>query len=82
MHVTYLVVTTLAVLMTGYAAASSLLGAESVKAVADRLQIPRRWMLPFGVVLGSGAVGLGWGWWSRCSAQPRRSGSPCTSSAL
>lgn len=58
MRITYLVVTTLAALMTGYAAALSLIGAESVKAVADRLQISQRWMLLFGVLLASGAVGL------------------------
>jgi uncharacterized membrane protein YjjP (DUF1212 family) len=58
MHITYLVVTTLAAFMNGYAATLSLIGAESVKAVSDRLQSSRRWMLPFGVLLASGAVGL------------------------
>lgn len=58
MHVTYLIVTTLAALMNGYAAVLNFVGAESVKVVADRLQISRRWMLPFGVLLASGSAGL------------------------
>jgi DoxX-like family len=58
MRITYLVVTILAALLNGYAATLSLVGAESVKAVADRLQISQQWMLPFGVLQASGAVGL------------------------
>jgi len=58
MRITYLVVTTLAALMSGYAAALNFVGAESVKAVANRLRISERWMLPFGVLLASAAVGL------------------------
>lgn len=58
MHITYLVVTALAALMNGYAATLNFAHAESVEAVADRLQIARRWMLPFGILLASGAVGL------------------------
>jgi uncharacterized membrane protein HdeD (DUF308 family) len=33
-------------------------GAESVKVVADRVHVSRRWMLPLGTVLASGAAGL------------------------
>lgn len=58
MHITYLVVTAFAALMNGYAATLNLVRAESVIAVADRLQIAHRWMLPFGILLAFGAVGL------------------------
>ena len=58
MHVTYLITTILAALANGYAAALNFAGAESVKVVADRVQVSRAWMVPFGLVLASGAVGL------------------------
>jgi hypothetical protein len=58
MHVTYLVVTILAALANGYAAALNFVGAESVELVADRVQVSRRWMVPLGTVLAAGAVGL------------------------
>lgn len=58
MHVTYLVVTILAALANGYAASLDFVGAESVKLVADRVQVSQRWMVPLGVLLASGAVGL------------------------
>src|SRR3954451_7761036 len=57
MQVTYLVTTILAALANGYAAALNFVGAESVKAVADRLQISRAWMVPLGTLLACGAVG-------------------------
>jgi hypothetical protein len=58
MHVAYLVTTTLAALATASAAYLNFVGAESVKVVADRVQVARRWMVPFGLLLASGAVGL------------------------
>lgn len=58
MRITYLVVTTLAAIMNGYASVLSLAGARSVKAVADRLHISQQWMGPFGILLASGSVGL------------------------
>ncbi len=58
MHVTYLVATILTALANGYAAALDFLGAESVKVVADRVQVARRWMVPLGTLLASGAIGL------------------------
>jgi hypothetical protein len=58
MHVTYLVTTILAALASGYAAALNFVGAESVKLVADRVQVSRAWMVPLGTLLASGAVGL------------------------
>ena len=58
MHVTYLATTILAALANGYAASLNFVGAESVKVVADRVQVSRRWMVPLGTLLASGAVGL------------------------
>jgi len=58
MHLAYLVVTIAAALANGYAAALDLAGAESVKLVADRVQVSRQWMVPLGMLLASGAVGL------------------------
>lgn len=58
MHVTYLVLTGLAALANGYAAGMNFAGAESVKVVADRVNVSQRWMVPLGTVLASGAAGL------------------------
>ena len=58
MHVTYLATTILAALANGYAACMNFVGAESVKVVADRVQVSRGWMVPLGTLLASGAVGL------------------------
>ena len=58
MRVTYLVTTVVAAVANGYAASVNFVGAESVKTVADRVQVSRRWMLPLGGFLASGAVGL------------------------
>ena len=58
MHVIYVVVTILAALANGYAAFLNFVGAESVKVVADKVQVSRRWMVPFGILLASGALGL------------------------
>ena len=58
MYVIYLVITILAAVANGYAACLDFVGAESVKVVADRVRVSRRWMVPLGVLLGSGAVGL------------------------
>jgi hypothetical protein len=58
MHVTYLVATILAAAANAYAASLNFAGAESVKVVADRVQVSQRWMVPFGTLLAAGAVGL------------------------
>ena len=58
MYVIYLVTTIDAALANGYAACLDFAGAESVKAVADRVRVSRRWMVPLGTLLASGAVGL------------------------
>lgn len=57
-HPAYVIVTILAVLATSYAACLNFVGAESVKVVADLVQVSRKWMLPLGTLLASGAVGL------------------------
>jgi hypothetical protein len=58
MHIAYLAVTSLAALMNGYAALMNLIGAEFVKVVADKVQVSRKWMVPFGTLLAAGAAGL------------------------
>jgi hypothetical protein len=58
MQVIYLAITILAALANGYAAALNFVGAESVKVVADRVQVSREWMGPLGTLLACGVVGL------------------------
>src|ERR1700728_4247722 len=58
MQIFYVVVTILTACMNMYAASLDFVGAESVKAVADRVRVSQRWMVPFGVLLLSGGVGL------------------------
>ncbi len=58
MHTTYIAITILAALANGYAASLNFVGAESVKVVADRVQVSQKWMIPLGTLLASGAVGL------------------------
>jgi DoxX-like family len=58
MQISYLVITILAALANGYAAALNFIGAESVKVVADRVQVSRSWMVPLGTLLAFGAAGL------------------------
>jgi DoxX-like family len=58
MHIAYVVVTVLVVLANGYAAGLNFAGAESVKAVAAKVRVSQRWMIPFGVLLACGSAGL------------------------
>jgi hypothetical protein len=58
MHISYVAITILAALAYGYAAGMNFVGAESVKVVADKVQVSQKWMIPFGMLLASGAVGL------------------------
>src|ERR671925_1261902 len=58
MDITYVVITILAALAYSYAACLNFVGAESVKVVADKVQVSQRWMIPFGMLLAAGAVGL------------------------
>jgi DoxX-like family len=58
MHTAYVAVTIVVALANSYAAVLSLVGAESVREVADEVRVPQMWMIPFGVLLAAGAVGL------------------------
>ena len=58
MHTTYVVITILTAAANSYAACLDFAGAESVKVVADRVQVSQKWMIPFGTLLASGAIGL------------------------
>jgi DoxX-like family len=58
MHISYLVITILAALAYSYAACLNFVGAESVKVVADKVQVSQKWMFPFGILLAAGGVGL------------------------
>jgi hypothetical protein len=58
MDVAYLSITIIAAFANGYAAVLNFVGAESVKVVAERVRVPRRWMIPFGILLAAGAIGL------------------------
>lgn len=58
MHIAYVVITILAALANSYAASLNFVGAESVKVVADHVRVSQGWMIPFGILLASGALGL------------------------
>jgi DoxX-like family len=58
MQATYVAITILAAVANGYAAVLNFVGAESVKVVAERVQVSRAWMVPLGMLLAAGAVGL------------------------
>ena len=58
MRIAYVVVTIVVALANGYAAALNFAGVESVKVIADEVQVSRRWMIPLGTLLACGAVGL------------------------
>ena len=58
MHIIYITITILAAAAYGYAAVLNFVGAESVKGVAEKVQVPTRWMIPLGTLLAAGASGL------------------------
>jgi amino acid transporter len=58
MHIVYVAITIAGACMNFYAASLDFCGAESVKAVADRVQVSRKWMVPLGTLLLCGAAGL------------------------
>jgi len=58
MHTPYVVITLLMAAVNSYAACLDFAGAESVKVVADRVQVSQEWMIPLGTLLASGATGL------------------------
>jgi DoxX-like family len=58
MEIAYFAMTGLAALMNGCAALMNFIGAEFVKVIAAKVRVSQRWMVPFGILLGAGAVGL------------------------
>jgi hypothetical protein len=58
MHIVYVVTTILVALANGYAASLNFAGAESVKVVAARVRVSQKWMIPFGILLAAGGLGL------------------------
>jgi hypothetical protein len=58
MEIAYFAVTSLAALMNGYAALMNFTGAAFVKVIAGKVRVSQSWMVPFGILLGAGAVGL------------------------
>lgn len=58
MHIAYIAITILVALANTYAAALNFTRAESVKVVASHVQVSQKWMVPFGILLASGALGL------------------------
>jgi hypothetical protein len=58
MHSAYIAVTILAAVANGYAAFMNFVGAQSVRAVAARVHVSQQWMVPFGILLACGALGL------------------------
>lgn len=58
MRTLYILTTCVTALVIGYAAYLNFSGAESVKVVADRVRVPRSWMVRLGAVLACGAMGL------------------------
>lgn len=58
MHITYIIITALAAAAYGYAAVLNFVGAQSVQAVAEKVHVSTRWMIPLGTLLAAGAAGL------------------------
>ncbi|MEU0397156.1 DoxX family protein [Streptomyces sp. NPDC006208] len=58
MFTAYATVTVLTAIALGYGACLDLVRDESIAAIADRLSVPRSWMVPLGTLLGAGALGL------------------------
>ncbi|MFG6192658.1 DoxX family protein [Nonomuraea sp. JJY05] len=58
MFTIYLVITVLASAINGLAAVANLIGHDYPKRQADIMGVPHSWMLPLGLLLGAGALGL------------------------
>ncbi|MBB5780313.1 DoxX family protein [Nonomuraea jabiensis] len=58
MFVLYLAITLLASAVIGLAAVANLIGHDYPKRQADNMRVPHSWMLPLGLLLGAGALGL------------------------
>jgi hypothetical protein len=57
-YVAYLACTMLAAALTGSAAIANVIGHAYPKRQADKVRVDHKWILPFGLLLGAGAVGL------------------------
>lgn len=58
MFTAYLIVTLLTSAANAYAAYLNFIGHESVRATAEKTRVPQSWMIPLGVLLAAGALGL------------------------
>lgn len=58
MYAAYLATTLLAAALTGSAAVANLLRHDYPKTQADRINVDHKWIVPFGLLLGTGSVGL------------------------
>ncbi|MGP3917805.1 DoxX family protein [Nonomuraea sp. 10N515B] len=58
MFAVYLTITLLAATLNGMAAIANVIGHDYPKSQADKLGVPRSWMRPLGMLLGTGALGL------------------------
>lgn len=58
MSVIYLVVTLAASVFNGMAAVANFIGHDYPKSQAEKLGVPRLWMLPLGTLLAAGSLGL------------------------
>ncbi|MEO3827148.1 DoxX family protein [Actinomadura sp. B10D3] len=58
MFATYVLVTVLAAAVNGLAAIANFIGHPYPQSQADKLRVPRTWMLPLGTLLAAGALGL------------------------
>lgn len=58
MFATYLVVTLLASALNGMAAVANFIGHDYPRSQADKMGVPRSWMLPLGTLLAAGSLGL------------------------
>lgn len=58
MFAVYLAVTLATAALAGSAAVANLIGHDYPRSQADQLSVPHSWMVPLGVLLGAGALGL------------------------
>jgi hypothetical protein len=57
-YAAYLACTLLAAALTGSAAIANVVGHSYPKSQADNVRVDHKWILPFGLLLGAGALGL------------------------
>jgi len=57
-YAAYLTCTLLAATLTGSAAVANLIGHDYPKTQADKVRVDHKWILPFGLLLAAGSIGL------------------------